>query len=36
VVGSEKAGQKLAIIEKFKQAYEAIFAIIGVDLLNKM
>jgi len=36
VVGAKNASQKLTIIEKFKQAYESIFAIIGVDLLNKM
>jgi arginyl-tRNA synthetase len=36
VVGADNAGEKLAIIEKFKTAYEAIFAIIGVELLNKM
>ncbi len=36
VVGSKDASQKLAIIEKFKLAYQSIFAIIGVELLNKM
>lgn len=36
VVDSKDAAQKLAIIRHFKLAYQAIFAIIGVDLLDKM
>lgn len=36
VLDSEYAAQKLAIISHFKLAYEAIFGIIGVDLLEKM
>lgn len=36
VLDSENSAQKLAIIAHFKLAYEAIFAIIGVELLNKM
>lgn len=36
VVGNDKAAQKLLVIKQFKQAYEAIFAVIGVGLLEKM
>ncbi len=36
VVDSKDSAQKLAIIKYFKLAYEAIFSIIGVDLLEKM
>ncbi len=36
IVGNPKAAQKLVFIAQFKLAYQAIFAIIGVDLLQKM
>ena len=36
VVGNPKAGDKLLLIEHFKLAYEAIFGLIGVSLLEEM
>ena len=36
VLTSLNANQKLKIIEHFKSAYEAVFAIIGVSLLERM
>ena len=36
VLSSTKAAQKLFIIARFKRAYESIFSILGVDLLEKM
>lgn len=36
VVGNDQATQKLLVIKQFKQAYEAIFEVIGVGLLEKM
>ncbi len=36
VVGNEQAPQKLLFIKQFKLAYEAIFSVIGVGLLEKM
>ncbi len=36
VLGSDNSAQKLSIIKYFKSAYESIFAIIGVDLLEQM
>ena len=36
VVGNARAAQKLLFIKQFKLAYEAIFSVIGVGLLEKM
>jgi arginyl-tRNA synthetase len=36
VIGSDDASHKLAFVDRFCTAYEAIFAIIGVTLLEKM
>jgi len=36
IVGNPKAAQKLVFIAQFKLAYQSVFAILGVDLLQKM
>lgn len=36
IVGSKQASEKLYLIAKFKLAYEALFAIVGVTLLERM